>query len=768
MYFFLTQNNSAQVINNGVPNVSDSDLDLWLNANAISGLSNGSSVSTWNDASTAGNNLTQSATERPTWQRDVLNGNASVRFDGFNDSLISANATLNQSHTIFYVANISSITTGANASVFQYAPSVSGVSVVESVVFQANASIRRLRMQMNGIDTFATAPNNTTSLYSTFVGTQIRNGNSDLRSYINNQLNQSVTTPSTDFTTTNMKFRLGTHTSSGQNLNGDIFEVLIYNRALTDSEINQVNSYLLVKYLFSISTPASLSVPNYQSGTMTTQTFLIDGASGGSGSGSFSQINASGAVVLSGGTLKPQTQFTSSSNFAPVYGQKFTLIRGSSVTGSYASVDSSANPGSLRFVAEYTGTEVNVYATPGDYARDVSNLSASEQSLGKALNGIVTTSVDQRLTDRSAREVLTAGLMKLTTQELKGALVAMDPVNLESMTQTVLQGSQALQSGFTSRIDQLQAGSSGGMTLNGMSLTDLEGNYDYEPIASLEVPYVLKRKEHLWSYWINGTGSWGEVEREAQKSGYQFYGMGSQVGMDHTFKNGWTAGLMLWEGYTKTSLRLQDSIMESHRGGGGIYGHREWRGLYWGGYAGAGKLFYETDRSLGFLGERSQGSTEGVVLQGSSELGYEMRWRNWGFGPTGSLAYDRVMNDRYQEKGSAASLEIADQVQESLRHQLGVRIQSFWKWSGIGFQPSLRLSWGHEYLDPRKIQSRFLAGGNWFSSETRKLDPESMNTRVGLTVTPDDHWSVTASYQTELLNQSYSAHQLDLGVRYGF
>jgi len=34
----------------------------------------------------------------------------------------------------------------------------------------------------------------------------------------------------------------------GTNLNGDIAEVLIYNRALSDAEITQVNNYLSAKY----------------------------------------------------------------------------------------------------------------------------------------------------------------------------------------------------------------------------------------------------------------------------------------------------------------------------------------------------------------------------------------------------------------------------------------------------------------------------------------------------------------------------------------
>ncbi len=516
-------------------------------------------------------------------------------------------------------------------------------------------------------------------------------------------------------------------------------------------------------------TPVIYLFPTYSTTATTNETVFIDGTNAGAGAGNYGQIISSGAVTLNGGTLKPQTTFTGSSGFTPAYGQSFTVLSGSSVTGSYTTIDNSANPASLKFVAEYQNNQVNVVATPGDYARDLPNLTPSQQGVGRALNSIVTPSVDNRTgVVKTDREKITAGLLRLGAPQLQSAIAQLDPSALQGMSQTSLQSAQAVQSGFTGRLDQLQSGTSGGFTVNGVPMTDLQGEYDYEEVASLDMKYAKKKKKKLTSYWINGTGNWGDVESEAQKSGYRFYGMGSQIGMDQKWKNGLTTGLMLWEGYSKTRLATLDSKMESHRGGGGIYLHKEWRGLYWGGYVGAGKVFYETDRSIDFLGEHAKGKTEGTMIQGWNELGYEMRWRNWGFGPTAGVGYDRVMIDRYKETGSAAALALADQTQESLRHQIGFRIQSFWKWAKVGIQPSLRMSWDREYFDPKAISARFVAGGSSFDSPGRELDTDTMNAKLGLSIIPDQHWTVTTSYQTQLLAEQYSSHNFDLGVRYGF
>jgi hypothetical protein len=70
------------------------NLDLWLAADAITALSDGDPVSTWEDLSTSGYDVTSSSTNRPSYQTGEVNGLPAVLFDGSDDGLTYSGATV--------------------------------------------------------------------------------------------------------------------------------------------------------------------------------------------------------------------------------------------------------------------------------------------------------------------------------------------------------------------------------------------------------------------------------------------------------------------------------------------------------------------------------------------------------------------------------------------------------------------------------------------------------------------------------------------------
>jgi hypothetical protein len=81
-------------------------LQIWLKADAITGLNDGEPVATWNDSSINGRNLTQAtSTKRPLYKTAVQNGLPVMRFDGVDDYL-QATFTLNQPTQLFVVYKI--------------------------------------------------------------------------------------------------------------------------------------------------------------------------------------------------------------------------------------------------------------------------------------------------------------------------------------------------------------------------------------------------------------------------------------------------------------------------------------------------------------------------------------------------------------------------------------------------------------------------------------------------------------------------------------
>jgi hypothetical protein len=70
-------------------------LQLWLKADAITGLNDGDAVTTWEDSHTSNNDFTQAtAAKKPTYQTAEINGKPVVRFDGVDDILENASAFL--------------------------------------------------------------------------------------------------------------------------------------------------------------------------------------------------------------------------------------------------------------------------------------------------------------------------------------------------------------------------------------------------------------------------------------------------------------------------------------------------------------------------------------------------------------------------------------------------------------------------------------------------------------------------------------------------
>ena len=64
---------------------------MWLRADAVQGLSDGASVSTWKDMSGNGYNATQStAANQPAWKRNILNGYPALRFNGTSSYLLES------------------------------------------------------------------------------------------------------------------------------------------------------------------------------------------------------------------------------------------------------------------------------------------------------------------------------------------------------------------------------------------------------------------------------------------------------------------------------------------------------------------------------------------------------------------------------------------------------------------------------------------------------------------------------------------------------
>lgn len=223
------------------PPISTSSLRLWLKAD--SGITRDASdrVSAWSDQS--GNNIVvtnATLAKQPLYSASSVNLLPSVHFDGIDDWLQTASPvsllTGSQNNSVFVVVR-------PGATQKQYA----------DILDYSHASNVNLVMQQNGSTTnnfgFRGGSGQTLSTSAFQVISAVFTNGSYEYSYRNGQNQVSVLPATVSYSEPNY-FTLGNKSNEAfpRQFNGDIAEVIIYNRALGTQERQNVEQSLLIKY----------------------------------------------------------------------------------------------------------------------------------------------------------------------------------------------------------------------------------------------------------------------------------------------------------------------------------------------------------------------------------------------------------------------------------------------------------------------------------------------------------------------------------------
>lgn len=208
-----------------------SGLQLWLDASAITGLADADPVGTWADLSGNGNDATQAtAAKKPVYKVNILNGRPVVRFDGTDDELRTGDLALSQPNTLVLVGKVS-IALTADQGLFDGQGTSRHLLAADDPSDDWRIFAGNLLASANAVDTsfhvFTAIYDGASSLLRK-EGTQILSGNAGAQAL-------GVAT-------------IGALAASVNFLNGDIAEVIVYNRALSTAEQQRVERYLSVKY----------------------------------------------------------------------------------------------------------------------------------------------------------------------------------------------------------------------------------------------------------------------------------------------------------------------------------------------------------------------------------------------------------------------------------------------------------------------------------------------------------------------------------------
>jgi glucose/arabinose dehydrogenase len=220
--------NSALPVSNG----------LVLNLDANNGVTtNGSLVTGWNDLSSSGNNLV--STGNPQLVNGALNGNNIIDFDGDGDALqrlsnITGLPTGNGDRTVFMVANYNSVGNGG----FTYGQTSRGKAF--GLIVNGGGKL--------GVQGWGGTSDRITDTVGTNQGWLVQSVKlqaGTLTQYKNGTL---IDTDPGNFSTALNKIVIGSEIDGSPNLDMSVASVIVFNRALSETERQQVENYLQQKY----------------------------------------------------------------------------------------------------------------------------------------------------------------------------------------------------------------------------------------------------------------------------------------------------------------------------------------------------------------------------------------------------------------------------------------------------------------------------------------------------------------------------------------
>jgi hypothetical protein len=239
-------------------------LALWLDADDFTTLykgntcdtlaSPGDSIGCWKDKSGNGNDATQATTNaRPVYKREILNGKNVLRFDGSNDYFSADQSTGtnpantgNGAYTLLTVFKMASTTSSQTLVHFS-----NGTNDRETYsVASSNSAFGTSPLFYNRTDgvigAFGAVSTNAAAPTAKIVSIVVA-GNHNTAVYLNGV--QETDTFNTGRIGDNNRFTIGTRFDmAGTAANGDFAEIIMYNAALSSTELSNAEDYLATKW----------------------------------------------------------------------------------------------------------------------------------------------------------------------------------------------------------------------------------------------------------------------------------------------------------------------------------------------------------------------------------------------------------------------------------------------------------------------------------------------------------------------------------------
>lgn len=186
---------------------------------------------------------------------------------------------------------------------------------------------------------------------------------------------------------------------------------------------------------------------------------------------------------------------------------------------------------------------------------------------------------------------------------------------------------------------------------------------------------------------------------------------------------------------------------------------------------GAGKVHFDTTRSLDFVDREADSNHHGYSYSLAAETGYDHLAGKWTISPSLDLEYVHLYEQEYSESGAdSLDLEMDSRDSHSLQSDLGLSISRVCNLKTIRLVPKLKIKWLHEFLpESRDVSARFRGYSPRFDAPGRDLPKNAAALEASLTARFADTFQAAAGYGCRLTegNQE-TAHSLNAELRIMF
>ncbi len=351
-----------------------------------------------------------------------------------------------------------------------------------------------------------------------------------------------------------------------------------------------------------------------------------------------------------------------------------------------------------------------------------------------------------------------------TTQSAQNALMGISASTTAVSNQMTSFRSGNIASGMASSFN------SGGATAALSDMADAETLAEaYEAGFTSGSDCAVYKKVQVWA---NGFGGFGEQGTDGTMIGYDFWNIGTMVGLDYAFAKELRVGALFGYSYNKTDVNWNSGDSTDNLLRFGAYASYNWDNFFVDLSPTMGVHILESNRNI-WNGATAKGDRTGVDFNISGTVGYTFNLpADIQLTPSYSLGYTLFYDPEFTETGAgAANVKYNSFTSNSLLQDLGVRLGKLIRTSDdLAFLPEVWGGWEVEYLNTggtRNTTTTASIGSQTYGTTMNGMATNRAYWGLGLTALIKDNVSVFGRYDQKIWDKGYNVG-FTAGVKVGF